>query len=124
MADNEKPNILIINDGNRRWAKEHGFTIKDGYREMVKKIAFLCDDLEGRGFKKVYVTLCSVSNLSRPKEDVDIFYDAYLTVADICKNKIKIELHGNLDLIPKYFKNKYDLLTKKTAENTNKTIKY
>lgn len=119
-----RPNILVINDGNRRWAKEHNLSIREGYREMVKKIAFLCDDLKDKGFEKVYVTFCSVSNLARPKEEVDIFYDEYLATPDFSKNKIKIELHGNLDLIPEHFKGKCELLIRNTAKNRDFTLHY
>ena len=121
---NETPNILIINDGNRRWTKEHGLTIRDGYKEMVKKIAFICDELKAKGFNKLYVTLCSVSNLSRPKEQIDAFYEEYLLTPELSKYKIKIELHGNLDLIPEYFKEKYSNLVKFTSQNNDFTLHY
>lgn len=77
----DKPNILIINDGNRRWAKAKGLSIETGYEQMVRTIAHTCDDLFERGFKGVYVTFCTVDNLQRLTSEVDSFYSQYLLVS-------------------------------------------
>lgn len=125
MKNEEKyPIILIINDGNRRWAKREGLTIKDGYAEMVKRICFVCDELKTKGFEKVYITLCSVSNLSRAQQEIDIAYEQYLLTPHFTKNKVKIELHGNLNLIPDHFKERYKTLVDETSRNSDFTLHY
>lgn len=121
---NEKPNILIINDGNRRWAKERGLTVRDGYKKMVEKIAFICDELCTRNFKMVYITLCSVENLSRPKQEIHDALEEYLLIPKLSKNKIRVELHGNLTLIPKDFKEKYKNLVETTSNNSDFKLNY
>lgn len=118
------PNILIINDGNRRWAKERNLSIEDGYHEMANKIAFICDELHGRGYKKVYFACCTVANLSREKDTVDAYFREYLRVSTLTKIKIKVVLHGNLELIPDNFKSDYANLEKSTSENDDFTLHY
>lgn len=118
------PNILIINDGNRRWAKEKGLSIKDGYHEMANKIALICDELQTLGFKKVYFACCTIANLAREQNTVDAYFEEYLRVPMITKNKIRVSLHGNLELIPDKFKNDYFNLEKDTQENNDFTVHY
>jgi len=120
----QRPNILIINDGNRRWAKANGLTIRDGYKKMVERVVFICDELKIRGFEKVYVTFCSKNNLYRPEIEVNTFYEEYLKTPELSKNKIKVELHGNLDLIPVNFKDQYNKLTEKTSTNSDFVLHY
>ncbi len=117
-------NILLINDGNRRWAKEKNLPLKKGCLAMAQKLAFVADTLSLRGIKKLYFTVCSTRNLQRPPEEVCDYLEAYLLIPNFSQQQIKVVLHGNLNLIPEIYRTKYRELQEKTADYTDFTLHY
>lgn len=114
--------ILVLNDGNRRWAKKNNLTIRQGYFEMAKKLVFISDELIKKNIKSYYFVACTVENMQRPKDEVIDFLDSYLEIPKISKNKLKIVLHGNLDLLPEDYKKKYLELEENTKNNKDFTL--
>jgi short-chain Z-isoprenyl diphosphate synthase len=74
-------------DGNRRWARESGFTdVNDGHREGAKRIFELLGWCQEAGVEVVTLWLLSTDNLNRPKEEVlpllDIIGDVFDLLAE------------------------------------------
>ncbi|ANI92900.1 Isoprenyl transferase 1 [Dietzia timorensis] len=68
--------VAVMCDGNRRWAKEAGFTdVSHGHRAGAVKVAELlqwCDDL---GIEIATIYLLSVENLERDASELDLLLD-------------------------------------------------
>lgn len=63
--------IAVMLDGNRRWAREAGFTdVSDGHRAGAEKIAHLLDWSAEAGVEVVTLFLLSTDNLKRTNDEV------------------------------------------------------
>jgi undecaprenyl diphosphate synthase len=121
---NSHANILLIPDGNRRWAKKRGLTYVEGYTQMAKKIALFADLLKSQGFDHFYLANNSFKHLDRPNIEIETYYQAYLNVPKYSKNRLKVTLAGNLSLIPTDFIGKYKKMTQKHLNSHDFTIHY
>lgn len=67
--------IGFIMDGNRRWAKEKGLSVKDGHEAGVNALGNLVEACAKRGVETVTVYALSTENLTKrsAKELADIF---------------------------------------------------
>lgn len=95
--------IGIIPDGNRRFFKTKNITNKKGYSDMSLQSLFrVIRYLQKCKAKSVSVFVLSESNLNRSKEEVEIYNDLILKMADDkkCSDSYKINIYGDLDLIP------------------------
>ncbi|WP_370950430.1 isoprenyl transferase [Amycolatopsis sp. cg5] len=96
--------IAIMLDGNRRWAREAGFTdVADGHRAGAQKISdFLlwCNEAE---VEVVTMWLLSTDNLSRPAEEVGPLLQIIADVTEELakpENPWQLRIVGALDLLP------------------------
>ena len=115
--------IAIIMDGNRRWAKNHGLTTKEGHKagsKNLERIAVYCNEL---GIKYLTVYAFSTENWKRTQEEVSALMfilkanlDSMLRKMDL-KN-IKIRVIGEKENIPEDIQAKIDKLVEKTKNNT------
>lgn len=75
--------VAVMADGNRRWAKEAGFTdVAQGYRAGAVKIAEMlgwCDEL---GVEVVTIYLLSTENLARDQQEIDELLQVIADVVD------------------------------------------
>ncbi len=73
-TDKQVPtHIAIIMDGNRRWAREHGFPVNEGHRRVVFDIVpDLVDHAIKRGIKFLTLWAWSTENWKRDKKEVEI----------------------------------------------------
>jgi len=117
--DLKKLNILIIPDGNRRWATQRGRTFGYGYEQMPRVINKTINGLLKLGIKKLYFWGNSIKNLERPKEQITSFWGKYLKIYDQSnlKKKLRIHILGNKDLLFGDFKEKFKKLEEKTKHN-------
>lgn len=75
MSKASLEHLAIIMDGNRRWAKEHGFPALEGHRagyERMKEAGDWCLD---RGIKTLSVFAFSTENWKRSEEEVGWLMD-------------------------------------------------
>ncbi|BAU95374.1 undecaprenyl pyrophosphate synthase [Corynebacterium suranareeae] len=96
--------VAIMCDGNRRWAREAGFTdVSHGHRVGAKKIGEMvrwCDDVD---VNLVTVYLLSMENLGRSSEELQLLFDIIADVADELarpETNCRVRLVGHLDLLP------------------------
>lgn len=123
LRDKPRPqHVAIMADGNRRWARENGFTdVSHGHRVGARKIAELCDWCDEQGIQSVTVYLLSTENLKRKPEELDLLVKIIADVADeLGKAKAGFRVHavGHLDLLPQALRDRLEFNEQITAKNT------
>lgn len=102
--------IAVMADGNRRWAREAGFTdISHGHRVGAAKIGELVQWSAEMGVDVVTIYLLSTENLSRTAEEVQLLYDIISGVVDELSGdeyEARIRLVGHLNLLPEKVANR------------------
>ena len=85
--------VAIMCDGNRRWARESGFTdVSHGHRVGAQKLVEVvnwCDEL---GVDTVTVWLLSTENLKRSKDEIDLLCDIIGDVTDDVAEQVDLVL--------------------------------
>jgi len=97
--------IAIIMDGNGRWAQKKGLPRVMGHKagmEALKKAVKSCSDL---GIKILTVYAFSTENWNRPQDEVNYLMSLLVEymrkeVNSLHKNKVKIKLLGETDMLP------------------------
>lgn len=124
------PNHLaIIMDGNRRFAKELGLGFVDGHlkgRNKLEEVLNWCFDLD---IKILTVYAFSTENVKRDSEEVKelmrIFEESFYKVADderVHKQKIKIQVLGQIEVLPENVQKAIQYAKEKTANYSNYTF--
>ena len=99
--------VAIIMDGNRRFAKEMKMDILEGYRRGRDKLEEILDLCRKTGIKILTVYAFSTENFQRDEKEVneimELFFETFnrmLNDERIHKHKIKVNVIGNLYLLP------------------------
>ncbi len=96
--------IAVMADGNRRWAREAGFTdISHGHRAGANKIGELVRWSAETEVEVITIYLLSTENLQRTREEVELLFDIISDVIDDLAaddQTCKVRLVGHLDLLP------------------------
>ncbi len=114
MNERNIPNhVVIIPDGNRRYAKKKGMPPWEGHRIGMKTFEKLLKWCKELGIKKLTFWTCSADNLKREKTEVkfllklfDDYANSFLKKFDKDKikkegNQARIRFIGNRSLLPK-----------------------
>jgi tritrans,polycis-undecaprenyl-diphosphate synthase [geranylgeranyl-diphosphate specific] len=120
--------IGIIPDGNRRYAKEHGKTLSEQYQDSYQKVNEILhnwSDQDDLGITTISFYVCSLDNLiKRPQNELEIIYEMlgklvgdYLEKVEINKD-LKIDVIGDLKLLPKNIERGLNQIRRKTKQNT------
>ncbi len=116
--------VVIIPDGNRRWAKRRGMNESEGHKKSaqfgnVKSLLKECSDL---GVKSFSIWGFSTENWKRSEEEKKILFDLiYSTLEkfhkEISKNKIRFRHFGRKDRLPSKLVELIKKLEKESAKN-------
>lgn len=108
--------LLVIPDGNRRWAKERGQNYDFGYETLPVTISMIIDTLIEEGTKRLYFWCNSPNNLGRPIEQVYSFLTHYLKILDHATNpdQLRVHVRGNRDIFPGDFSSRFSELEELT----------
>ncbi len=91
-------------DGNRRWARENGFTdVSHGHRMGALKIAELLEWCDAAGIEMATIYLLSTENLRREPEELDTLLEIITDVVEEISGPGKnwsVQIVGALDLLP------------------------
>jgi tritrans,polycis-undecaprenyl-diphosphate synthase [geranylgeranyl-diphosphate specific] len=100
--------VAIIMDGNRRYAKDFGLLVSEGHdkgREKLEDVLEWCMEI---GVRMLTVYAFSTENVGRSKGEVDtlmrMFVENFRRLGDderVHKNRIKVSVLGQKDLLPK-----------------------
>ncbi len=114
--------IAIIMDGNGRWAQKKGLPRVMGHKagmEALKKTVKSCSDL---GIKILTVYAFSTENWNRPQDEVDYLMGLLVEymrkeVNALHKNRVKIKLLGEADVLPKQTRTEIEGAIELTKDN-------
>lgn len=114
--------IAIIMDGNGRWAQKKGLPRVMGHKagmEAIRKTIKCCSDL---GIKILTVFAFSTENWKRPQDEVSYLMNLLVEymrkeVSSLHKNKVKIKLLGEIDILPDETKKEIAEAVKLTENN-------
>ncbi|MGM9571886.1 MAG: isoprenyl transferase [bacterium] len=121
--NNIPSHIAFIMDGNGRWAKKRNLPRLAGHSagvNPIKKILNLAGKLK---IKYLTVYAFSTENWKRPEEEVSglmRLLQKFLKqeLAYLTKNKIKLNVLGDISKIPDYARHELELVLEKTKNNT------
>lgn len=99
--------LMLLVDGDRRWAHERNLPVSVGYRKMATKIAMCCQFFLKIGIEEVFVPVCSVGNLQREPNEVKSFLENFLQIPKISTVPLNISISGNLSLLGDEFRKRY-----------------
>jgi undecaprenyl diphosphate synthase len=94
--------IAIIMDGNRRWARERGLPIAEGYRRGVGALRSAVRAAAACGVGRITVYGFSTENWRRESSEVGLLMQLYATCAqsekaDLVRQGVRVEVIGDLD---------------------------
>jgi short-chain Z-isoprenyl diphosphate synthase len=96
--------VGVVLDGNRRWAREAGFTdVADGHRAGANRIADLLSWCQEADVQLVTLWLLSTDNTTRPQEELDSLLQVIGDVVDELAEEGKtwqVRIIGALDVLP------------------------
>ncbi|WP_433611005.1 isoprenyl transferase [Prescottella agglutinans] len=96
--------VAVMCDGNRRWARENGFTdVSHGHRMGARKIAELLSWCDAAGIEMATIYLLSTENLRREPEELDTLLEIITEVVEEISAPGKnwsVKIVGTLDLLP------------------------
>ena len=124
LADAPMPaHVAIIMDGNRRWARERGLPVAEGYRRGIstlRETVRVCRDFDV-GMLTVYGF--SEENWSRPWSEISILFDlcsafAYQELEGLRRDNVRVRVIGKWEALPDRPRRALQNLVDKTATNT------
>lgn len=125
--DTNIPNhIVIIPDGNRRWAKEHNLPSFEGHRRGFEATPAIAKAARKMGVHTLTIWAFSTENWKRSKEEVAYLmkmYEWFVNnhLKECLEDEVKIVHLGRKDRIPEALRKKVEDAESKTA-NFSKNI--
>jgi len=115
--------IVLFPDGNRRWAKEKGVSIQEGYLKGKDKFNDFLRWSRDCGVATVTVFGFSSENWQRPKEQVDFLmyvFEKYLGegIEEFNKEGVRVLVIGQKEKLSDSLKKVIEKVEKETAKNT------
>ncbi len=117
--------VAIIQDGNRRYAKQFGIDTAKGHRAGADKTEEMLDWAHELGIRHITLYTFSTENFSREKEEVDhlfaLFREKFLSVLSderVKKYRIRVRMVGDRTMLPADLKAAVDAAEAATKDNT------
>lgn len=117
--------IAIIQDGNRRYAKQFGLDTARGHQAGADKTEEMLDWVHELGIRHITLYTFSTENFSRNKDEVDhlfaLFREKFLSVLSderVKKYSIRVQMVGDRSLLPDGLREAVDLAETATKNNT------
>lgn len=125
--------ILIVPDGNRRGAREHGLTIAKGYKVGAQKVAEIAEYAKSLGVEFLTFGLITSADIKeRESQELGVCYDAIQTVLlgksipDLVEAGVKIRTLGFMDRqkIPVNIVDGFEQVQKDSEFNTGMVLTF
>jgi tritrans,polycis-undecaprenyl-diphosphate synthase [geranylgeranyl-diphosphate specific] len=117
--------IAIIQDGNRRYAKQMGIDTAKGHRAGADKTEEMLDWAHELGIRHITLYSFSTENFSRDSEEVGhlftLFKEKFLSVLNderVKKYKIRVQMVGDRSLLPDDLRQAADAAEEATRDHT------
>ncbi|MDP3789712.1 MAG: isoprenyl transferase [Candidatus Omnitrophota bacterium] len=122
-ATDTPTHIAIIMDGNRRWAKRHGFLSAAGHAEGVKAIERIIKAAPTLGVKFLTLYAFSTENWKRSPKEVDTLLkllEYYLDTQsnNMVKNGVRFNTIGKIDDFPVNLRKRIGKVEELTKDNS------
>ncbi|MBN2458927.1 di-trans,poly-cis-decaprenylcistransferase [Candidatus Woesearchaeota archaeon] len=120
--------VVIVPDGNRRWAKQRGLPAWEGHREGAKTFENLLKWCKELGIKELSFWGASTENLERDKVEVDFLLKLFTEMCDrilkdnnseLKENKVRITFIGDLQRLPEGLRKKMESIMEQTKDHSN-----
>ena len=125
---NDLPNHLaIIMDGNGRWASDKGEKRIFGHRNGVKAVQRVVEEAAELKINHLTLFAFSTENWKRPREEIGVLMKLLVSslkseFEKLLKNRIKLNVIGNIDQLPKIVQDELNYVINKTKNNTKMTL--
>lgn len=126
---NVPSHIGIIPDGNRRWARARGLPAFKGHEAGLKKFKQILEWCKEFKIKIITFYTFSLENFSRPKEEIKFLmrmlkeeFKAFVKDKHVHKNRIRLNVVGNLELLPGDVRGEAIKAMKATQDYDNYTL--
>ncbi|KKS02754.1 di-trans,poly-cis-decaprenylcistransferase [Candidatus Curtissbacteria bacterium RIFCSPHIGHO2_12_41_11] len=115
--------VIIIPDGNRRWAKKHGLAPIEGHKKGLETALKVVRGSRNLGVRILTLWGFSTENWSRPSVEVKYLMKLYSWffkkhLGELIKEGVKFNWLGRRDRVPKTLKQILEKIEKATAKNT------
>jgi undecaprenyl diphosphate synthase len=123
--------VVLLPDGNRRWAKERELPSIEGHREGFKNLKRFCSYCQEKGIKILTAFGFSVENWNRPKEEVRYLmrlleegllseireYEEKKENSLLLGDKTRVRIIGQKDILPQGLQEAIKKIEKLTQNN-------
>lgn len=119
--------VAIIMDGNGRWAARHGSARIFGHEHGIEAVRSTVEGAGEIGIEYLTLYAFSTENWSRPQEEVDglmglLVYAIDSETVNLMKNNVKLEVIGDLKMLPRKVREKLLGCVEKLKYNTGLTV--
>ena len=127
-SKSSKPkHIIIIMDGNGRWAEQNGLLRSAGHKVGVKVLRNLIEHAVKLELTTITVYAFSRENWQRPKKEIELLLDLFISsleseVKDLHENNIKLNFIGETDKFSKKLKKSMSESESLTSNNSKLTL--
>ncbi len=127
LPDSAPEHVAVIMDGNRRWAREHGLPIAEGYRRGVRSLRAAVRAAAHAGVARVTAYGFSSENWQRESREVSLLMGLYAACArsekpDLVRQGVRVEIIGELDAFALPARAALRELVEATQHNTRITL--
>ena len=114
--------LAVIMDGNGRWAKKRNKNRVFGHTKGINAVRKIVEESVRLKIKYLTLYAFSAENWNRPEEEISILMQLLLKslkneFKKFVKNKIKLNVVGNISLLPKSVKEELSYVLKETSKN-------
>ena len=114
--------LAVIMDGNGRWAKKRNKNRVFGHSKGINAVRKIVEESVRLKIKYLTLYAFSAENWNRPEEEISILMQLLLKslkneFKKFVKNKIKLNVVGNISLLPKSVKEELSYVLKETSKN-------
>ena len=114
--------LAVIMDGNGRWAKRRNKNRVFGHSKGINAVRKVVEESVRLKIKYLTLYAFSAENWNRPQEEISILMQLLLKslkneFKKFVKNKIKLNVVGNISLLPKSVKEELSYVLKETSKN-------
>ncbi len=97
--------IVVVMDGNGRWAKQRGLSRNAGHKAGVEATRTLVENCVKNNIKALTIFAFSSENWQRPKNEVSLLMELFLfslkrEVSKLNKNKVQVRFIGEISAFP------------------------
>lgn len=116
--------VVIIPDGNRRWATKHGLSPLEGHKRGLETALKIVRGSRNLGVKILTLWGFSTENWKRPSPEVGYLMRIYSIFfkkhwKELVKEGVKFNWLGRRDRVPKMLRQILEKIEVQTARNTN-----